>query len=205
MRLGVFLMALLLSSTVHAYRLGQVVERFEGGHNPCAVVIDGEGYSYGLYQMYSEDVVAEKYFKRYQKELGISGVLGTPQFNNSFRERCKASQQVFADTQRTFIKKIIYVPIRIWADQQGIPRLAAIDEALFSIAVQHGKAKKVIKDAGEYTSRNRWLYSLYTSRINYVSSLRIPSDLKEILIKRYQLEFEDILSIPEASSNFIFL
>lgn len=204
MRVGVFLM-ILLSSTLHAYGLGQVVERFEGGHNPCAVVVDGSGYSYGLYQMYSEDVVAKKYFKSYQEKLGIRGVLGSAIFNVSFIQQCKKNKSVFTDTQRNFIKKVIYVPIRLWADQQGIPRLAAVNEALFSIAVQHGKAKKVIQGAGEYTSRNRWLFSLYTSRINYVLSLRLPEDLKNILVKRYQMEFEDILSIPEHPDNFKYL
>lgn len=205
MRVGVVLLFILLSTVVQAYGLGQMVERFEGGHNPCAVVVDGKGYSYGLYQMYSKDVVAKKYFKRYQGELGIKGIVGTTSFNKSFKERCRTSQHLFADTQRDFIKKVVFVPIRLWADKQGIPRLAAIDEALFSIAVQHGRAKTVIKKAGEYTSRNQWLYSLYNSRINYVLSLRLPSDLKEILIKRYQMEFEDILAIPEHPDNFKYL
>ena len=205
MRLGVLTLFMVLSTTIQAYGLGQVVERFEGGHNPCAVVADGDGYSYGLYQMYSEDVVARKYFKQYQEKLGVQGTLGSVVFGLSFIQQCKKNKALFASTQRSFIKETIFVPIRVWADRQGIPRLAAIDEALFSVAVQHGGAKKVITAAGEYTSRNQWLHSLYVARINYVLSLSLPNDLKEILIKRYQVEFENVLSIQEHPDNFKYL
>ena len=117
---------------------------------------------------------------------------GSPTFNRKWRQL--ARDPGFAQDQHSFIKSTHYDPLRATADGAGIPNTKAINEALFSMGVQHGGAKNIVKNANVKTgdSEESVIKKLYNARRGYVERLNMPTGTKRSLLNRYDREEKDV-------------
>ena len=188
----VLLMAL---SEVKAYELGSVVEKYEGARDPCAVGYEPNGsLSYGLYQF---NGMMMELFVNENEGLKLPSHLTGAELYGWYRVKCAENPEGYAKAQRVFARKYWFKPVRKYADQLGIPHGVAINEALFSLAIQHGGYRKILKMAGKYTSRTDWLANLYVKRMGYVMGLSLPDRVKASLWERYRSEFRDVINLKE--------
>jgi hypothetical protein len=72
-----------------------------------------------------------------------------------------------------------------------------VQEALFSMSVQHGGAKKIVNSIGNVSNDpNEQVKALYAARTNYVSNLTsLPNATKSSVLNRYQREQNDSLAL----------
>lgn len=188
-----------------AKALGIVVERFEGVKQPCVIANtpkDPGGKSYGLYQFSLKKGTMERFIKEYGESLDLDGYeVGSKEFDMAYTSTCKLASEGFKIAQRAFAKKHYFNPVRKYADRLKISRTPAINEALFSIAIQHGRWKKIIKNAGKFETEGEWLASLYNARLGYVWSLKLDKRIKRNISLRYQIEFNMIVGIMRGTQN----
>ena len=191
-----FLMAF---SKVEAHQLGSVVEKYEGSRNPCTVGHEPNGsLSYGLYQFNGKMM---ELFVKETAGLKLPSHLTGAELYGWYRVKCAENPAGYAKAQRAFAQKYWFKPVRKYADQLGIPHGVAINEALFSLAIQHGGYRKILKMAGEYTSRHDWLANLYVKRMGYVMGLPLPDRVKASLWERYKSEFRDVINLREVPAS----
>lgn len=187
--------------TVQVTRVGDVVAKYESGSKGCKSIAntsgDPGGASYGKYQLAANTGNVTKFltFSGFAKDFaGLT--VGSAAFNAQWIKMC--DNQAFCNAQYEYIAHTLYKPVRKHADTIGVPSTAAINEMIWSIAVQHGGAKKILDNAtlagikDETTIINR----TYTARRNYVSGLSsLNSALKASLLRRYDSEIKDVLAM----------
>lgn len=182
-------------------KLGDVVAKYESGSKGYKAISntpgDPGGPSYGKYQLATNtgNVTAFLNFSGFANSF--SGMLaGTAAFNAQWVKMCDNS--AFCDAQHAYILQKLYQPVRSFANSLGLPSTAAINETLWSMAVQHGRAKEIVTNAGinGITDETAILNKLYTARRNYVNGLgSLNSTLKASLMRRYDSEIKDVLAM----------
>ena len=121
-------------------RLGSLSERYECGERGPGAVSSGRhdpgGVSYGLFQLSSRTGTAAP---------------GSPRFSEVWQAIAAREPEAFAQAQRTFIARTHYQPvIRAVLDKTGLDldRLHhAVRDAVWSTAVQHGGATRIVTAA----------------------------------------------------------
>ncbi len=180
--------------------IGDVVKKYESGDLGAAAISndsnDPGGASYGAYQL-SANTGTLSYFL---KEMGYSkyfvGLIpGTRPFNEEWLAMCH--RQEFVDAQWQYICNTHYQPVRDYATALNVLDTPAINEALWSMAVQHGHAKQIVLSAtADYTvnlkDETDTINTLYDARCDYVDSLGMG-----YLKKRYDLEVDDVLAMVQ--------
>ena len=188
-------------------KLGFVSKKYESGRSGPGTISTGRGdpggKSYGSHQLASKTGTLQAYVRvsRYRDRLKRHKAASRA-FDAEWRALAQQYEAEFAADQHAFIKSRHFDPVRRHADKLGIPRTMAIDEALFSIGVQHGGAKKVVSRALISASdRESVIVSkLYDSRRRYVNGLRLSNSLKKALMNRYMREEADIQALVGLSS-----
>lgn len=200
------------------YLVGSLSQEFESNGNPAAIGFDDSGgYSYGLYQIATRPGTMQEYLQylanssnqSYQNYATIlnnaGGNIGalnkTTDFANAWTQLAQYPQ--FASSQSDFIGKNRYDKIisKI-QDIQGLDlskRHPVVNDAIRSMAVQHGQAQIPIHNAlGTNSDISSWsdediINALYDARSDYVAGIHYtnPSDIRKqqnIITKRYPKE-----------------
>jgi len=179
-------------------KLGFVSEHFEsGGFGPGIIshmADDPGGKSYGTYQLSKVtllEYLRESSFKFYDS------VVFSSTFDDEWLEIAKEYPNEFALDQHLYVTKKMYLPNILFAKSIGYNTGGRkIQESVFSIAVQHGKAKQIIKDAYvDNTDVDSQIRKLYEVRSAYVNALELTASLKQALLSRYEKELIMVLSI----------
>ena len=151
-------------TTVHssdsAFRLGQLSAKYEtGGRGPGTVstgVGDSGGASYGSYQMTSKpdggtvkQFIEQGDFKWKDKFPGL--LPGSAKFTNAWKAIAQTDEKEFQDAQHEFIKRTHYDPlVKTTKTKDGLDvtsRSRALQDVVWSTAVQHGPYNKIITNA----------------------------------------------------------
>lgn len=178
--------------------LGFISAKYESGNLGIAAIsnIPGDpgGKSYGKFQLSKTSLI--DYINK--SVFQFSNLFtGTKEFDLQWLLICKLFPTEFELEQNMYITKTHFLPASIFAKDIGFnTKSRRIQESVFSIAVQHGGAKKIILNALSYDEADD-IERLYIARADYVRGLSLSEKLKDTLINRYQLELEDVQRMAE--------
>lgn len=194
--------------------LGTLSAKYESGRAGAGTVSRGKddpgGVSYGLYQLSTKTGTCAR-FIRYLKNQAWSYLYeglfehkcGTKEFSAAWRRQSKA-MKTFGLVQHEFIKNTHYSPVRSWATKCGLIDHPVVNQVLWSMSVQHKKAKEIVtaacKGAREFRKEQPLavINSLYQAREAYVKRLRsLSPSMKKSLLRRYKNERSDALEMLE--------
>ena len=181
--------------------LGSVSAKYESGGRGVDVVSSGRGdpggVSYGAHQLASKTGTMAAYLKSpegQQYAASFSGLSpGSPEFSAAYKQIAAQDPTGFAESQKAFITRTHYDPVAAHAQKMGYDTSdPKVQEALYSMSVQHGGAKKIVSAAGsgEGKSAEDQVKALYAQRSQYVTNLGQGN-----LVSRYQKEQRDVLAI----------
>lgn len=183
--------------------IGDIVSKYESGNAGFGAVSTGHndpgGASYGKYQLAMKTGTLSDFLRHtgYWTQLPIDKE-GTQPFNKKWEELA-ATDPKFCDAQWQYIADTHYEPAHKFAvDTLGLPDTAAIDEAIWSISVQHGHWQFIIVSAcnnldPETATESDIINALYDSRVHYVMHIAIPQSTRNSLLHRYVEERQDVL------------
>ncbi len=198
---------------------GYISARFESLGKPEQTPPDTGEQSYGTYQLLGDppkkggDPVVVKFLKSsgYYKTNFSNTTVNSPEFKATWK-KLGETDPLFGAAQHQFILEEHFQPLAKYAVSFGLERTPAIDEALFSIGVQHNKARKIFDEAAKKVDLHRAsetevINALYSARIEYVQGLikrgiGRATDLQQVIEKRYPAEQQAVLQIvnPQAPS-----
>lgn len=206
-------------------RLGGLSERYEsGGRGPGAVSSgrgDPGGVSYGTYQLASRTGTVGAFLANegtpWCDEFGNFHP-GTEEFSAKWREIASRDPVRFADAQHDFIRRTHYLPVvAAILTQTGLDldsRHPAVCDAVWSVAVQHGGAARILQSAvsqvdGALTRDHpaydrRLVEAIYARRSAYVlrvagrSGPAVRNTLESITRTRYPEELKTALGMFDA-------
>ena len=193
--------------------LGSVSARYESGGRGVGFISSGQGDpggpSYGIHQLSGASsmgaFLASPEGEAYRAEFGGSRPM-TADFNAIYRRIADRDPEGFAAAQRAFYTRTHYEPARQAAEQAGFDVSSrAVQEALFSIGVQHGGARNIIqRAAGQIrpgASVEDQIRALYDARSQYVRGLSsLPESTRQAVLSRYQREVQDVLSLARGDA-----
>jgi hypothetical protein len=183
--------------------LGSISAKYESGGRGVNSVSSGKGdpggVSYGAHQLASKTGTMAKYLaspegKQYASEFQ-GKTPGSPEFNEAYKKIASQDPAGFADSQKNFITRTHYNPVAESAKKLGYDTTnPKVQEALYSMGVQHGGAKKIVAAAGnmEGKSPDEQVRALYAARSQYVDNLGMGN-----LKTRYQKELKDVLAMSD--------
>lgn len=189
--------------------LGFISEKYESGSgrlNSGTIANtkgDPGGKSYGVYQLALNTGTLKRYldWSKYGKRFADIPIAGE-EFDKTWKSLAESEHESFASDQRTYIRYSHYAPASRFAIQQGFDiNNRAIQEALFSISVQHGGYKRIIREA-RYRRKGlsiaQQINSLYDARESYVRGLNtLPDKIKLAIQARYLMERKEVLELAE--------
>lgn len=199
-------------SDAGAGTVGSVSEKYESGGRGVGFVSTGAGDpggpSYGKHQLSSKDSMpaflrSEEGAPYAERFKGLRP--GSAAFNRVYSEIAREDPEGLARAQHGFYSRTHYQPLVDHAKGKGLAvDDRGVQEALFSISVQHGGAKKIVDaalaNAGEAPADQ--IRALYAARSRYVSRLSdLPSDTKASVLNRYESEMKDALALVGQSSE----
>lgn len=161
---------------------------------------DPGGVSYGKYQLASKTGTLNRFLQNSGFGQAFAGARpGTSTFNSKWKDL--SGNVDFQQAQHDFIKKSHFEPVRNFATKMGLPNHPAVNEALWSMGVQHGGATKIVNRAfkGQDVSNmsaEQIVNRLYDARGTYVSGLsKVPQRTKQSILRRYRNELDDVLDM----------
>ena len=196
--------------------LGSIAEKYESGGKGVGFISSGKddpgGQSYGKHQLSTKDSMGaflrseegKPYAQQFQ---GLSP--GTPEFNSVYQRIAAANPEGFGKSQKDFYTRTHYQPLLEHAKKLGYDvNNRGVQEALFSMSVQHGRAADIVSAAaakGVGANPQEQLTNLYRQRTEYVSGLTsLKPNIKESLYNRYRNEQSDAIAYskpPEETPN----
>lgn len=187
--------------------LGYISEKYESAGRGVASISSGRqdpgGVSYGAHQLSSNAGTMHRFLRSaeglpYAKRFE-SLVPGTLAFNKAYLATVALDKEGFGKAQRDFITRTHYLLRAKVAGQLGYRmKSRGIQEAVYSVGVQHGGAEKILRAAAaapnfkELDPRAQ-LEALYRTREAYVTK-GVPH-LARALQSRYRRELADVLAI----------
>lgn len=182
--------------------LGSISAKYESNSDWGRIstgVNDPGGKSYGAFQMAIKTGTLARFVK-FSKQRGLKKYrIGGKTFNREWKRLAKTKE--FQKEQMQFILKKHYNKLRIYATELGYPDNQAVNEVLFSMGVQHGKAKRVVLTASKrlYLKNDNTatiIGVLYMARIQYVMGLSsLKNSIKISLANRYVREHLDVMEL----------
>lgn len=186
--------------------LGGVSAKYESGGKGVGFVSSGRGDpggpSYGVHQLSSKDSMpaflrspeGAPYAERLQ---GMR--VGSAEFNRAYKAIASEDAQGLEAAQKAYYTRTHYEPLVAHARTKGLDvEDRGVQEALFSIGVQHGGARKIVDAAmrrGGATPEEQ-IRALYAARTEYVRGLgTLPDDTKASVLNRYVREERDALAL----------
>lgn len=187
--------------------LGHIAKKYEsGGAGPGTISDvqgDGGGKAYGVFQMDSHFSHLKRYVESSQyKEILKKHQLASAEFDSEWKKIAELDPTQFEAEQYSYIKKVVYDPAIPHATAQGyVITHPAIQELVFSLAVQHGGYRAILKGARRhkefsYQDVTAQVVTVFETRKTYVNGLRSLSDrVKRSLHRRYDAELMDVLAL----------
>lgn len=192
---------------------GHISAKYESGGRGVYTISSGRGdpggVSYGKHQLASKTGTMAAFLKSPEAApyaLAFSGLRpGFVKFNEAYRRVAKNDPEGFARAQLEFMVRTHYKPVHDLASSLSFSvGDRRVQEALYSMSVQHGQAARIVRDAARYLevtgkrSVVNQIHALYQARSNYVSKLSLPSATKVSLLNRYKREEADVLAMRDA-------
>ena len=197
---------------------GRLSEKYETGGRGIATVSSGVGdpggVSYGSYQMSSQPnggtvgrFVTDPSFPWASRFAGLTP--GTAAFTAQWQALASEQPDALFAAQHDYIERTHYDPVvQTVLNKTGLDvnsRSLAVQDVVWSMAVQHGAAAELVADAidivGPQNGRSDLDYDsaliiqLYTTRGYYVAGQEtLPPDMKTALMARYASEERDALN-----------
>lgn len=193
--------------------IGALSAKYESGGRGVGFISSGRGdpggQSYGTHQLSSAYSMGAFLRSTEGKPYAsyFSGLRpGSPQFNEVYRRIAKQSPKEFEQAQKSFFVRTHYNPLLEEAKKLGYDvNNRGIQEALFSMSIQHAKAKSIIERAakgGLGKTADEQLRSLYKARRDYVAGLNtLPEGTKRSVLRRYENEEKDALEYSRQSES----
>jgi type VI secretion system secreted protein VgrG len=185
--------------------LGWVSEKFESaGAGPGTISNtsgDPGGKSYGIWQLAINTGALGKYLQICRFKDQFDGLqLGSLKFDAEWKYIAQTETKAFRADQHDYIKEQYYDPIRSYCNNDlKFPINDAINNALWSIGVQHGRWKIIVNNAYDTLSDNvtikQIIYALYESRREYIKHCGLPQHIELALMARYEDEEQEILKL----------
>jgi YD repeat-containing protein len=201
------------------YYRGNLSMFYETGHRPgqeaeaAAKVSTGKkdpgGVSYGAYQLSSKRGIVQDFLKKdgaqwADKFDGLDPTISGGDFATEWQTIAKDTPDDFFDAQHQYIERTHYDPVVsdvLAATGVNIDDLTgAVQDVVWSMSVQHGKAAKLVTTAilnlqgkvslSDPGYNEALVNQLYDVREQYVKDLKQPN-----LITRYQSERQDALKM----------
>lgn len=178
--------------------LGDATKVYESGTSGPGTISSGYndagGKSYGTYQLSTAAGQVLAFIDKEGYEDVFSGMeIGGQLFDSEWKKQ--ALDPEFAQAQWNYIKTMHYDPCREYADTFPYLNTTAIDEALWSISVQHGGWKTILDRADSTISNlndeKATINALYDARNAYVRSI----GMGYLINQRYISERQDILAL----------
>lgn len=190
--------------------LGKISAKYESGGRGVEFISSGSSWgdpgkdSYGIHQLsgaYSMGkFLRSKWGKPYKAKFG-SLKPATASFNRKYKQVANADPEGFAYAQKAFYATTHYLPVRDHARKKGFnTKDRGVQEALFSMSVQHGRAKYVVSEAAEGgvpSDPRDQVRKLFKERSEYVMGLRtLSAKIKSNIVNnRYKDEVEDCVEL----------
>ncbi len=186
--------------------LGDISKKYESGKSGPGTISSGAGdpggKSYGSHQLAIKTGTLQAYVEQSKYLSEFTGkIYGSASFDTAWKQLAAREPEEFEADQREFIKRTHYDPVRDYADSLRIDDSEAINEALFSIGVQHGKWRKVVDGAYaripniNFASEEDVIHALYDSRRAYVVKIALPESTRKSLLNRYVSEERDVINL----------
>lgn len=162
---------------------------------------DPGGKSYGIYQLALKTGTLGNYVRQSKFEGNLTQYkLASPEFDRTWKQLAVEYPEEFREDQHNFITRTHYNPVR---SNSNLPDTQAINEALYSMSVQHGRAKQIVEAAESNITEEDTEYDiidkLYEARSEYIHDLRNRGKLNPRLaaniISRYQREHADVIKL----------
>jgi uncharacterized protein (TIGR02594 family) len=189
--------------------LGKVSAKHESGGRGVDFVSNGRkwsdpgGDSYGIHQLsgnYSMGAfLRSEWGKPYRgKFKGLKP--NTNAFNRKYKTVARADPEDFAYAQKAFYANTHYLPLREFAEKKGFNVTdRGVQETLFSLSVQHGKARLIVLAAAENgisDDPEDQIRELFKERTDYVNGLRsLKRRIKRNIANRYKKEVEECVAL----------
>ena len=187
-------------------RLGDISAYFESGNTERSVGTisynksDPGGKSYGKYQIATKTGTLKKYIAWSIYNAEFQGVHPASSEFDAIWKRLAAEHPIeFEQDQYNFIKTTHYNPVERAAKPLGFDtNNLGVQEALFSIGVQHGGYKTILREAVVLRAKGQTqVEALYNARRSYVNKLALSSQIKSALQKRYDKEYQIVKTLFE--------
>lgn len=185
--------------------LGSVSAKYESGGRGVGFISSGYkdpgGPSYGVHQLASassmRDFVVSPEAEQYASAFrGLTP--GTAAFNRVYKRVAAQDPQGLATAEKAYYTRTHYEPVLKHATHLGFDVSdRGVQEALFSISVQHGGAKRIVSlasRAGGDTPEEQ-IKALYAARTRYVQGIRLPEETRRGVLNRYRHEVHDALAL----------
>lgn len=188
-------------------KLGFISDKYESGEGKVNAGTIGNlrgdpgGKSYGVYQLSLNKGTLKRYIALSKYAARFKDIpLGTKEFDIAWLSLADDDEVGFAEDQFSYIRRSHYLPAIEYARNQGFDiSNRAVQEAVFSISVQHGGFKRVIALARHHKRGKAvvdQVNALYDARQEYVTGLSgLSADLKKVLLNRYVRELNDVLEL----------
>lgn len=190
--------------------LGFIAKHFESNKGGPGTISNGDktgdpgGRSYGTHQLAERTGSLTSYVRqsRYRSDLANLKP-ATPEFDAKWKQLAEQDPEGFEADQRAYITKTHFNPVRRHGNGLGLPDTPAINEAVYSMSVQHGKANTIVSRASKRadfrtSSEADIVKALYIERAKYVMGLgSLSKDMKTKLLNRYQWEVNKVLELIE--------
>lgn len=181
--------------------LGSASRKYESGNRGVHMVSTGAGdaggVSYGSHQLASKTGTMANFLSSPDGAPYASRFAGlkpgSSGFNAVYRQIANDDPKGFETAQHAFITRTHYDPAKNYAAKLGYDTSdRRVQEALFSIGVQHGGANKIIAAAGSGAGRSpeEQVHALFNARRNYVDQQGLS-----YLKSRYASEERDVLAV----------
>lgn len=191
--------------------LGDVSAKYESGGRGVGFISTGQddpgGMSYGVHQLSGEYSMGA-FLKAPESGPYRDAFKGlkpqSAEFNRVYKELAAKDPDAFAKAQKDFYTRTHYEPVKAAAEKAGFSTSnRGVQEALFSMGVQHGKAAEVVAEAARRLGKDKGdpkkqIEALYEARYDYVKGLRnLPANTKESVLNRYTKEYKDALKFAD--------
>lgn len=189
------------------YKLGMVAVKYEGGSFDTAIISnipdDPGGKSYGPFQFSLNAGTLKTFIDQSRFRVLFEGMeIGSDAFDKQWIALTEDDSGTFLADQHDFAITKFFNPAFQYAILQGFCRDSlAIQEAIFSMALQHGGYRRIIKLAKQRLRERSvpaQIAALYDARKVYVMGLHSLSPLlKKAITQRYDREILDIFEVYE--------
>jgi hypothetical protein len=189
-------------------KLGKLSRNYEVGPKGTVGTIskgtgDPGGKSYGLWQLASKTGTLKAFVNQSKYKYKLATVpLASAEFDRAWKQIAIDYPDDFEQDQYNFIKKTHFDPVySLWLSR-GMNDHHAIQEVLWSMGVQHGKAKTIVERAitnikvHVTQSVELHILELYNARRKYVRSF-LKGKLLTALLNRYDQEERDAYKLVD--------